>query len=35
MNLGADVHERALGWRDDVYLGGGVRAGQGLDAVSW
>jgi hypothetical protein len=29
MNLGLDVRERAVAWLDGVYLGGGVRAGQG------
>ena len=28
MNLWADVRERAVGWWDGVYLGGGVLSGQ-------
>jgi hypothetical protein len=30
VNAGADVRERAMSWVEGVYLGRGVRAGQGL-----
>ena len=35
MNMGFDVRERGLAWAEGVYLGGGVRAGQGSAGVSW
>ena len=30
MNLGGDVREHAVGWRDGVYLGGGGLVGSGF-----